>query len=146
MIVFPMSSSTSSDSSTIEEGAQNALPPMPLGEILRRIDTLQHQRRVGVTNLIREVGHGDFWTQTRRVQISMMLDVNELHWVTQTEIAKTLDVSKSLVSRVKRRKEANLEVTGLNPGKPSQLTVVFISRKTIPVLTIQDCFKNKKQI
>ena len=120
-----MSSSSSSDSSTIEEGAQTSLPPMPLGEILRRIDTLQHQRRVGVTNLIREVGHGDFWTQTRHVQISMMLDVNELHGVTQTEIANVLGVSKSLVSRIKRRKRANLDVTGLNPGKPNELTVVF---------------------
>ena len=118
-------SSSSSDSATIEEGAQTSLPPMPLGEILDRMDTLERQRRGRVTNLIREVGHGDFWTQTRCDQISRMLDVNEVHGVTQMEIAKVLGVSKSLVSRVKRRKEANLDVTGLSPGKPSELTVVF---------------------
>ena len=117
--------SSSPDSSTVEEGAQTSLPPMPLGEILDMIDTIERQRRGRVTNLIREVGHGDFWTQTRCDQISRMLDVNEVHGVTQMEIAKVLGVSKSLVSRVKRRKEANIDVTGLSPGKPSELTVVF---------------------
>ena len=81
---------------------------MPLGEILDRIDTLERQRRGHVTNLIREVGHEDFWTKTRRDQISMMLDVNEIHGVTQTEIANVLGVSNALVTRVKRRKEKSL--------------------------------------
>ena len=95
-------SSSSSESATIEEGPQTSLHPMPLGEILRRIETLQQSRRARVTNLVREVGHKDFWTQTRGVQISRMLLRNEAHGVMQKEIAILLGVSKSLVSRVKR--------------------------------------------
>ena len=138
--------SSSSDSSTVEEGAQRSLPPMPLGEILRRIDTLQHPRRVGMTNLVREVGHGDFWTRPRFVPFSRMLASKDSHGVRQTEISMVLGVSKSLVTRIKQQDENGQDETPQRPGRLSQLTVVFISRKTIPVLTIQDCFKNKKQI
>ena len=115
----------SSDTSTLEEGAQTSLSPMPLGEIMERIDTLQQPRREGVTNLIREVGHGDFWTKTRGVQISRMLSRNEAYGVMQTEIATVLGVSKSLITRKKRQLEKNPDETSLSPGKPSQLSVVF---------------------
>ena len=90
-----------------------------------RIDALQQSRREGVTNLIREVGHGDFWTKTRGVQISRMLSRNEAYGVMQTEIATVLGVSKSLITRKKRQLEKNPDETSLSPGKPSQLSVVF---------------------
>ena len=122
--------SSSSDSSTVEEGAQRSLPPMPLGEILRRIDTLQQPRRVGVTNLVRGVGHGDFWTRPRFVQISRMLAEKDTHGVMQTEIATVLGVSTSLVTRIKQQRENGQDETPRRPGRPSQLTDVFLSWKT----------------
>ena len=127
LIVFM---SSSSSDSTIEEGAQMCLPPMPLGEILRRIDTIQRPRRARVTNLIREVGHGDFWTQTRCVQISRMLGRKDAHGVFQTEIDLVLGVSKSLVTRIKKQLEERQDETRWRPGRANQLTVVFRSWKT----------------
>ena len=98
---------------------------MSLGEILGMIDTLQQPRRVGVTNLVREVGHGDFWTQTRCVQISRMLARRDAHGVTQAEIAVVLGVSKSLVTRIKQQLADGQDETPRRPGRPSQLTDVF---------------------
>ena len=99
---------------------------MPLGEILRRIDTLQQSRRAGVTNLVDEVGQDeDFWTKTRGVQISRMLLRNEAHGVMQKEIAIVLGVSKGLVTRKKRKLQKDGLETSQSPGKPSQLSVVF---------------------
>ena len=103
---------------------------MSLREVLDRIDTLQHPRRVGVTNLVREVGHGDFWTQTRCVQISRMLDRKDAHEVFQTDIARVLGVSKGLVTRIKQQLEKRPDETRWRPGRPSQLGVVFPSWKT----------------
>ena len=123
-------SSSESESSTIEEGPQTSLPPMPLREILGRIDTLQHPRRAGVTNLIREVGHGDFWTPTRRVEIVQMLGRKDAHGVFQTEIALVLGVSRSLVTRIKKQLEERQDETRWRPGRANQLTVVFRSWKT----------------
>ena len=127
LIVFMSSSSSDSN---IEEEAQMCLPPMPLGEILRRIDTLRQPRRAGVTNLIREVGHGDFWTPTRRVQIVRMLGRKDAHGVFQTEIDLVLGVSKSLVTRIKKQLEERQDETRWRPGRANQLTVVFRSWKT----------------
>ena len=49
------------------------LPAMPLAEIMRRTATLKEQRKERMANLIREVGHGDFWTGLRSLQILRML-------------------------------------------------------------------------
>ena len=98
---------------------------MPLGEILRRIDTIQQSRRAGVTNLVDEVGQDeDFWTKTRGVQISRMLLRNEAHGVMQKEIAIVLGVSKGLVTRKKRKLQKDGLETSQSPGKPSRLSVV----------------------
>ena len=79
------------------------LPPMPLAEMVRRINTLRVQRREKTTNLLREVGRGSFWTVPRYVQVMRMVARNEAHGVFQTDIATILGVSDGLVSRLKQR-------------------------------------------
>ena len=96
--------SSSSDSTTVDE-VETSLPPMPLAEMMRRLPTIRPQRRDGMANLIREVGHGEFWTTTRDDQIARMLSRNKAHGVRQTDIATVLGVSDSLVTRIKQRQE-----------------------------------------
>ena len=97
--------SSSSDSTTVDE-VETSLPPMPLAEMMRRLPTIRPQRRDGMANLIREVGHGEFWTTKRDDQIARMLSRNKAHGVRQTDIATVLGVSDSLVTRIKQRQEA----------------------------------------
>ena len=87
--------------------ATHATPTMSciMGEILRRIDTLRPQRVEGTNNLVREVGHGDFWTGPRSLQILRMLGRMKAHGVLQTDIARVLDVSDAHVTHIKRQFE-----------------------------------------
>ena len=114
-----------SDTATVEEGAQTSLPPMPRTEITRRINTIRPRRRDGMANLIEEVGHGDFWTTTPDVQISMMLARNKAHGVCQKDIATVLGVSDSLVTRINQRQEERPGESPRRPGRPSELSDVF---------------------
>ena len=97
--------SDSFETATIEEGAQICLPAMPLAEIVRRTATLPQRRKERMANLINDVGHGDFWTQPRGVQLTRMLARKDAHQVFQTDIAKVLAVSDSLVTQKKRQQE-----------------------------------------
>ena len=110
--------SSSSDSATVDE-VETSLPPMPLAEMMRRLPTIRPQRRDGMANLIREVGHGEFWTTTRDDQIARMLSRNKAHGVRQTDIATVLGVSDSLVTRIKQRQEERPGEAPRRPGRPS---------------------------
>ena len=59
-----------------------------------------------MANLIREVGHGEFWTTTRDDRIARMLSRNKAHGVRQTDIATVLGVSDSLVTRTSSGKRS----------------------------------------
>ena len=61
-----------------------------------------NKKRERVTNLLRDVGEGDFWTKTRYVQVIRMLSMKDVHNVKQTDIAATLGVSNGLVTRYKQ--------------------------------------------
>ena len=84
---------------------------MPLGEIIRRTATLEEPRKERMTNLVREVGHGNFWTRPRLVQIAPMVAEKDVHGVLQTDIARVLGVSDSLVTRVKHQQEEHPDET-----------------------------------
>ena len=121
--------SSSSDSTTVDE-VETSLPPMPLAEMMRRLPTIRPQRRDGMANLIREVGHGEFWTTTRDDQIARMLSRNKAHGVRQTDIATVLGVSDSLVTRIKQRQEERPGEAPRRPGRPSESSDVFPEWKT----------------
>ena len=117
--------SDSSETATIEEGAQMCLPAMPLGEMVRRTATLQRQRKERMANLINDVGHGDFWTQPRGVQLIRMLARKDVHRVFQTDIAMVLGVSNSLVTKKKQQQEDSPGEAPRRPGRRSELSDVF---------------------
>ena len=106
------------------------LPAMPLAEIVRRTATLPQRRKERMANLINDVGHGDFWTQPRGVQLTRMLARKDAHQVFQTDIAKVLAVSDSLVTQRKHQQEERPGETPRRPGRRSELSDVFPSWKT----------------
>ena len=49
-----------------------------------------------MARLLEEVDQDEFWTKTRYGQIVRLLDFMEVFHVAQTDIAKVMDVSKTL--------------------------------------------------
>ena len=75
--------------------------------------------------MINDVGHGDFWTQPRGVQLIRMLARKDVHRVFQTDIAIVLGVSNSLVTKKKQQQEDNPGEAPRRPGRRSELSDVF---------------------
>ena len=78
-----------------------------------------------MTNLLREVGHGDFWTSPRTVQAKRMLKWKDAHRVPQTDIAKVLELTDGRVTQLKHQLEEDPDETPRRPGRPSELSDVF---------------------
>ena len=108
-----------------EEPPSIYLPPLSYEEVLLNLDSLEGERLERVTNLLVEVGRGDFWTSHRCVQVLRMLSRKDAFKVKQVDIAKTLGVSKSLVTRLKQDFEDIPDETRPRPGRPSELSDVF---------------------
>ena len=117
-----MSSPLPPPSPDIDPKYEPALPP----EMIEwRISLLPFGRRGALTNLVDEVGHGDFWTKPRFVQVHRMLRVRKAHRVTQKEIGFVLAVSNGLVTRLKQYFEQHPEEVRPAAGRPSELRDVF---------------------
>ena len=100
-------------------------PRLSYEEVLLNINSLEPERMGRVTNLLAEVGRGDFWSSHRCVQVLRMLNRKDAFQVKQVDIALTLGVSKSLVTRLKQDFEDFPDETRPRPGRPSELSDVF---------------------
>ena len=117
--------SSSSSPPPPEQGNPGSLPPCTVEEVNAHLAALPQQKRERVTNLLRDVGEGDFWTKTRYVQVIRMVAMKDVHNVKQMDTAATLGVSNGLVTRYKQYFEEHPdEEIRPPPGRQSELSDV----------------------
>ena len=98
---------SSTESLPPQELTSNPLPPMPDGEVQRRVDTLEEHRQQRMTDLLEEVGQGDFWTVQRTVQAKRLLARKDAYRVPQTDIATVMGLTDARVMQLKQQFEEN---------------------------------------
>ena len=98
---------------------------MPDGEVQRRVDTLEEHRQQRMTDLLEEVGQGDFWTVQRTVQAKRLLGRKDAYRVPQTDIATVLGLTNARVTQLNRQLDDNPDEAPRRPGRPSELSDVF---------------------
>ena len=82
-------------------GLNEGLPGCPRAFVMARIPLVTERRRGNMTRLLQEVDCDDYWSKDRYVQIVRLLDRMYVFGVAQTDIAKVMDVSNNLVTRLK---------------------------------------------
>ena len=92
---------------------------------MARIELVTEQRRGNMARLLEQVDQDDFWSKTRYGQIVQLLDLMGVFHITQTDIAKVMDVSNNLVTLFKKNHRDHPHEERQNSGHPSQLRDVF---------------------
>ena len=90
-----------------------------------RIGLVPEKRMDNMVRLLNEVGDGDFWEKKRFVKIIRLLDGMGFFQVAKCDIAAVLDVSCSLVTRIKQYHRHHPEEVRPSSGRPSPLSEVF---------------------
>ena len=110
--------------------SKGGLPARKMEEALAAARSLPDNKRDAMLALLNRMD-GAFWQKLRKIQFVTLSPGLRSMCLSYKDISKVMDVSKGLVSRIKRYYEEHPEKVFRDPGRPSIVGDVFGQIKTL---------------
>ena len=109
--------------------SKGGLPARKIEEAFAAARSLPDNKREAMIALLSQMD-GAFWQKLRKIQIVSLFPGLRGTCLSYIDISKVMDVSKGLVSRIKRYYEEHPEKIFRDPARPSLVGDVFTQIKT----------------
>ena len=110
--------------------SKDGLPARKMEEALAAARSLPDNKREAMLAILNQMDEA-FWTKKRKFQVVTLFPSMTGTCLTYKDISKVMDVSKGLVSRIKRYYEEHPEKVFRDPGRPSLVGDVFWTNKKL---------------
>ena len=104
--------------------SKDGLPARKMDEALAAARSLPDNKREAMLAILNQMDEA-FWSKKRKLQVVTLFPSMTGTCLTYKDIRKVMDVSKGLVSRIKRYYEEHPEKVFRDPGRPSLVGDVF---------------------